>query len=74
MKLSLNLIAFVVCPSIYFSAFKRLEEEEGLLEDPDYEEGQEEEFAKASSTILDHFDHMIYILFGKIPSTSKSSW
>ena len=41
-----------MCSSIYFSAFKRLEDEEGFqedLEDPDYEEGQEEEFAEGKS-------------------------
>ena len=49
MNLSLNLFKFVVCSSIYFSSFKRLEDEEGFqedLEDPDYEEGQEEEFVE----------------------------
>ena len=38
-----------MCPSIYFSAFKRLEEEEGFQddpEDPDYKEGKEEEFVE----------------------------
>ena len=50
---------FVVCSSIYFSVFKRLEGEEGFQEDPedpDYEEGQEEEFAEGK------FHHSLIIL------------
>jgi len=50
-NLSPNLFVFVVCPSIYFSAFKHLEEEEeGFredLEDPDYKEGLEEVFVES---------------------------
>ena len=43
---------FIVCSSIYFSAFKRLEGEEGFQEDPedpDYEEGLEEYFVGGNS-------------------------
>ena len=48
-----------MCSGFYFCAFKRLEEDEGFKEDPedpDYEEGQEEEFAAGK------FHHSLIIL------------
>ena len=56
-----------MCFSFYFSAFLRLEEGEGLQEDPedpDYEVGQEEEFAEGKF----HYSLVILILrFTNIP-------
>ena len=59
--MNLNLFVFAVRPSVYFSAFQRLEEGEGLQEDPedpDYEGGQEEEFAEGKF----HYSLVILIL------------
>ena len=48
-----------MCSGFYFCAFKCLEEDKGFQEDPedpDYEEGQEEEFAEGK------FYHSLIIL------------